>query len=123
MNYQIKTANKAAFDIALLAGLNAVGTFENPERIPEKGNINVDATNPFTDDDGIESTVSTKINVDWYRCFPDKIVDGEKVNTGTEEEPVYEKYEGYHVEVASNVLLGFSMDMVKFPEIVQYKWM
>jgi len=123
MNYRIKTTSKEKFDTALIDALDLIGDYVPLETLNESGNVNfnIDITTVFEE----ESIINKKlINIDWYRCYPIKVdVNGTKINVGSLEEPVYEKYDGYHIELVSNISLNINSELLVTPNFPQFKWL
>lgn len=124
MKRHLKTTDKAAFDAALIAALDELGTIDYPENfgIVENKINSVSLEAVKTDDEG--NQFNTKVHLDFFNCVVLKRDEnGDFIPTGTDEDGNATGYEiepGYHVELASSIYLNFPAEIITTPKKPQY---
>ncbi len=119
----LKTTDKAAFDAALIAALDELGTIEYPENFGIVEGINSPILSGVkTDEEGNE--IKFKVHLDFFNCVVLKRDEnGNFIPTATDEDgnpTAFEIEEGFHVELASSVNLNFPAEIIATPEKPQY---
>lgn len=126
MKLHLKTTDKAAFEAALIAALDELGTIEYPEDFGIKEGINSPILSGVkTDEEGNETKF--KVHLDFFNCQVKKRDEnGDFIPTETDGDgnpTAYQMETGYFVNIACNVALSFDEAILVTPEQPQFKFL